>query len=107
MQNEEEEAQHNNTKEEVERDNDNDHDRHNVDDDNNNNITTTNKDDDNDDQHHYEYPNNLFMINPEQERGLNCRFGMKGIIAEAHFDPAHNWIIMLKGKRRYILHDQV
>lgn len=46
---------------------------------------------------------NLFMVNPEQERGLNCRFGMKGIIAEAHFDPTRNWIIMFKGMRRYIL----
>lgn len=45
----------------------------------------------------------FFMVDPAQERGINCRFGMKGIIAEAHFDPSRNFVVLLGGQRRYIL----
>jgi oxalate decarboxylase/phosphoglucose isomerase-like protein (cupin superfamily) len=45
----------------------------------------------------------LFMVDSTQQRGINCRFGMKGVIAEAHFDPTRNWIVLLQGRRRYIL----
>ncbi len=45
----------------------------------------------------------LFMVDSRQQRGINCRLGMKGSIAEAHFDPTRNWIVLLKGRRRYIL----
>jgi hypothetical protein len=45
----------------------------------------------------------LFMVDPSEQRGLNCRFGMKGVIAESHFDPTRNWIVVLGGQRRYIL----
>jgi len=45
----------------------------------------------------------LFIVDPTQQRGINCRFGMKGSIAEAHFDPTRNWIALLKGRRRFIL----
>lgn len=44
-----------------------------------------------------------FMVNPREQRGINCRFGMKGSIAEAHFDPSRNFIVLLKGQRRYVL----
>ncbi|GAX22223.1 hypothetical protein FisN_19Lh288 [Fistulifera solaris] len=44
-----------------------------------------------------------FMVEPEQERGINCRFGMKGAFAAAHFDPTRNWITLLGGTRRYLL----
>jgi hypothetical protein len=45
----------------------------------------------------------LFMVDSRQHRGINCRFGMKGAIAEMHFDPTRNWIVLLHGQRRYIL----
>jgi Cupin-like domain len=50
-------------------------------------------------------PNADFMVDKRQERGINCRFGMAGGIAEAHFDPTRNWIVLLggTGPRRYIL----
>ena len=43
------------------------------------------------------------MVEPEQHRGINCRFGMRGNIAEAHFDSSRNFIAVLGGARRYIL----
>ena len=32
-----------------------------------------------------------------------CRFGMRSVIAEAHFDGSRNFIVLLGGLRRYIL----
>jgi hypothetical protein len=46
---------------------------------------------------------NFFMVQPEQQRGINCRFGMKGVMAETHFDESRNFIVLLGGQRRYIL----
>ena len=43
------------------------------------------------------------MVDSTQQRGINCRFGMRGSIAEAHFDPTRNWIVLLAGRRRYVL----
>ena len=51
------------------------------------------------------YNATLFMAEPEEQRGINCRFGMKGTIAECHFDPTRNWIVVMRGQRRYILSD--
>jgi hypothetical protein len=45
----------------------------------------------------------LFMVNPREQRGINCRFGMKGVIAETHYDFSRNWIFILGGAKRYIL----
>jgi hypothetical protein len=36
-------------------------------------------------------------------QGVHCRFGMSGIIAEAHFDGGRNMVALVQGKRRYIL----
>lgn len=46
---------------------------------------------------------NFFLVEPTKGHGINCRFGMKGAIAEAHFDPTRNFILVLGGQRRYIL----
>jgi hypothetical protein len=40
---------------------------------------------------------NFFIVDPHGHRGINCRFGMHGIIAEAHYDGSRNMIAMLKG----------
>mmetsp|Transcript_45169 Transcript_45169/g.66480 ORF Transcript_45169/g.66480 Transcript_45169/m.66480 type:complete len:515 (+) Transcript_45169:246-1790(+) len=45
----------------------------------------------------------FFTVVPRETRGINCRFGMKGVIAENHFDGSRNWVALLGGERRYIL----
>lgn len=45
----------------------------------------------------------FFMPDPEGQRGINCRFGSKGIIAETHYDMSRNFILILRGHKRYIL----
>jgi hypothetical protein len=38
-----------------------------------------------------------------QQKGIHCRFGMKSVIAEAHYDGSRNAIVQLRGMRRWIL----
>jgi len=45
----------------------------------------------------------FFIVEPASYRGIHCRFGMRGIVAEAHFDGGRNMIAMLKGAKRYVL----
>jgi hypothetical protein len=45
----------------------------------------------------------LFMPQPSQQRGIHCRFGMRNVVAEAHFDGSRNAIALIGGLRRYIL----
>lgn len=45
----------------------------------------------------------FYIVDPSQERGINCRFGMRGVIAANHFDMSRNFIIIFGGERRYIL----
>lgn len=45
----------------------------------------------------------FYIIEPKQQMGIHCRFGMKGVIAENHFDLSRNAITLLAGQRRYIL----
>ena len=45
----------------------------------------------------------FYMIEPEEQMGIHCRFGMRGVIAENHFDLSRNAIVLLSGRRRYIL----
>lgn len=45
----------------------------------------------------------FFVKTPKYQRGIHCRFGMAGIIAEAHYDGGRNFIAMVKGKKRYVL----
>lgn len=43
------------------------------------------------------------MVEPMKQKGIHCRFGMKGVMAENHFDASRNSIVLLGGSRRYIL----
>jgi hypothetical protein len=43
------------------------------------------------------------MKEPDAYRGVNCRFGMKGVIAAPHFDSRRNYIAMIRGRKRYVL----
>ena len=45
----------------------------------------------------------LYVVEPTEQKGIHCRFGMDGVIAENHFDGSRNSIVLLKGQRRYIL----
>eukprot|EP00555_Chaetoceros_dichaeta_P009227 CAMPEP_0198260320 /NCGR_PEP_ID=MMETSP1447-20131203/9326_1 /TAXON_ID=420782 /ORGANISM="Chaetoceros dichaeta, Strain CCMP1751" /LENGTH=334 /DNA_ID=CAMNT_0043947951 /DNA_START=325 /DNA_END=1326 /DNA_ORIENTATION=- len=47
--------------------------------------------------------NDLYMTDHKMQQGIHCRFGMKGVIAENHFDGARNMIALMGGERRYIL----
>jgi hypothetical protein len=53
------------------------------------------------------YPNKseFYCVDPKHHRGINCRFGMRGVIAANHFDMSRNTIVVLGGERRYILAD--
>lgn len=46
---------------------------------------------------------NFFISKPGENKGTQCRFGMRGVISEAHYDTGRNMIVMLKGVKRYIL----
>jgi len=45
----------------------------------------------------------LFIVDPDEQRGINCRFGMKSVIAENHYDGSRNYVAALGGMRRFIL----
>ncbi|KAL3810687.1 hypothetical protein ACHAXA_003291 [Cyclostephanos tholiformis] len=45
----------------------------------------------------------FYLVQPEEQMGIHCRFGMRGVIAENHFDLSRNAIALLAGRRRYIL----
>mmetsp|Transcript_6230 Transcript_6230/g.15411 ORF Transcript_6230/g.15411 Transcript_6230/m.15411 type:complete len:559 (+) Transcript_6230:174-1850(+) len=45
----------------------------------------------------------LYIVDPKEQHGIHCRFGMNGVIAENHFDQSRNAIVLLGGERRYIL----
>jgi hypothetical protein len=45
----------------------------------------------------------LYVKEPNWQKGIFCMFGMKGVIAESHFDGSHNFLTVLEGERRYIL----
>ena len=47
--------------------------------------------------------NNFFITKVERNKGIQCRFGMRGVIAESHYDAGRNMVAMLKGAKRYVL----
>jgi len=46
---------------------------------------------------------NFYLVDMNDLRGINCRFGMMGNTAATHFDASRNFIVLLGGERRYIL----
>lgn len=46
---------------------------------------------------------NLYIVDPKEQKGIHCRFGMTGVIAENHFDMSRNAIALMGGERRYVL----
>lgn len=47
--------------------------------------------------------NNFFITNVPANKGIQCRFAMRGVISESHYDSGRNMVAMLKGEKRYIL----
>ena len=45
----------------------------------------------------------FFVVVPSEQRGIHCRMGQPGIIAESHFDSGRNFIAMVRGRKRYIM----
>ena len=46
----------------------------------------------------------FFRVNfPEEFHGINCRFGMRGIVQAAHYDHGRNFIAMVHGHKRYVI----
>jgi hypothetical protein len=46
---------------------------------------------------------NFFIFKPEANKGIQCRFGMRGVIAESHYDGGRNMVAMLKGQKVGVL----
>lgn len=44
-----------------------------------------------------------FLRRGKQHNGIHCRFGMDGVVAEAHYDGHRNFVAALGGTRRWIL----
>jgi Cupin-like domain len=40
---------------------------------------------------------------PQDQKGIQCRFGERGVVAAIHFDSGKNMIGMVQGAKRYIL----
>lgn len=45
----------------------------------------------------------FYLVDPAGQRGVNCRFGMRGVSAYNHMDMSRNMIAVLDGERRYII----
>jgi hypothetical protein len=46
---------------------------------------------------------NFFQFEPEEQKGIQCRFGERGVTAATHYDAGRNMIAMITGAKRYIL----
>lgn len=46
---------------------------------------------------------NFFMWNPNSNKGIQCRFGERGVTAATHYDSGKNMVAMVVGAKRYIL----
>jgi len=51
----------------------------------------------------FEAKRSFWIVDPKKNRGINCRWGAKGIIAETHYDGGRNFVAMLRGSKRYVL----
>jgi hypothetical protein len=46
---------------------------------------------------------NFFLFEPQEQKGIQCRFGERGVTAATHFDGGRNMVAMMTGAKRYIL----
>jgi hypothetical protein len=45
----------------------------------------------------------FFVFSPEDQKGIQCRFGERGVTAATHYDAGRNMVAMITGAKRYIL----
>lgn len=45
----------------------------------------------------------FFVFHPEEQKGIQCRFGERGVTAATHYDAGRNMVAMVTGAKRYIL----
>ena len=45
----------------------------------------------------------FFGFNPPEQKGIQCRFGERGVTAATHYDGGRNMVAMMTGAKRYIL----
>jgi len=45
----------------------------------------------------------FFQFKPEEQKGIQCRFGERGVTAATHYDGGRNMVAMIQGAKRYIL----
>ncbi|KAL7478642.1 hypothetical protein ACHAW6_004396 [Cyclotella cf. meneghiniana] len=45
----------------------------------------------------------FFGFNPPEQKGIQCRFGERGVTAATHYDGGRNMVAMVTGAKRYIL----
>jgi len=45
----------------------------------------------------------LLVVDHRAAKGIHCRFGMRGVVAAAHFDGSRNVVCVMGGHRRYML----
>lgn len=49
-------------------------------------------------------PNETFFVfHPENQKGIQCRFGERGVVAATHYDGGRNFVGMVTGAKRYVL----
>jgi Cupin-like domain len=46
---------------------------------------------------------NFFLFHADAQKGIQCRFGERGVVAATHYDSGMNMVAMVKGAKRYIL----
>jgi hypothetical protein len=46
---------------------------------------------------------NFISFNPAESKGIQCRFGERGVTAATHYDGGRNMVGMITGAKRYIL----
>jgi len=46
---------------------------------------------------------NFFLFEPENQKGIQCRFGERGVTAATHYDGGRNMVGMITGAKRYML----
>ena len=46
---------------------------------------------------------NFLLPYPDEQKGIQCRFGERGVVAATHYDYGRNMVAMITGAKRYIL----
>ncbi len=46
---------------------------------------------------------NFISFNPKEAKGIQCRFGERGVAAATHYDGGRNMVGMITGAKRYVL----